>query len=171
LNATGSPEKATALPRIATSDDVAALVRVINRAYRVEDFFVDGDRTTGEEIGRRLGGQAGCFLVVDDDPCRPTGMLAGAVYVEVRGDRGYFGMLAVDPERQKQGLGAALVAAAEELCRAAGCQHLDIDVVNLRQELPPFYAALGFRPLATAPFPTPSKLRQEAYLVQMTKPL
>jgi GNAT superfamily N-acetyltransferase len=99
------------------------------------------------------------------------GDLAGAVYVEIRGHRGYFGLLSVDPGRQKQGLGRALVAAAEGHCREAGCRDMDLDVVNLRQELPAFYSALGYRAVGTAPFPDRAKLTQEAHLVVMTKPL
>ena len=93
------------------------------------------------------------------------------MHVEVRGDRGYFGLLSVDPAHQGQGLGRVLVEAAEARCRAAGCRALDIDVVNLRTELPPFYAKFGFRPTGTTPFPAPSKLKQPVHLVVMSKPL
>jgi GNAT superfamily N-acetyltransferase len=151
--------------RIATSGDVPALVRLINRAYRVEDFFIDGDRTHEEDVRARMARPEGMFLVVDG----PDGRLDAAVNVELRGDRGYFGMLSVDPDRQGQGLGRALVQAAEQHCRAAGCHLLDIEVVNLRHELTAFYAALGFTTSGTAPFPDPRKLRQPAHLVTMSK--
>ena len=54
---------------------------------------------------------------------------------------------------------------------SAGCRFLDLDVVNLRQELPAFYLALGFAPYGTSSFADPDKLRREAHLVLMTKPL
>ena len=154
--------------RLANRDDIPALVRLINAAYRVEDFFIQGDRTTERDIQARLEAPHAAFLVIDGPA---PGGLAGAVYVEIRGHRGYFGLLSVDPVRQGQGLGRALVHAAEAHCRAAGCQALDIDVVNLRRELPAFYARFGFSPTGTTPFPAPDKLRQEAHLVLMTKPL
>jgi GNAT superfamily N-acetyltransferase len=156
------------IARIATADDVAALVLVINAAYRVEDFFVRGDRTSEEDVQARLAAPNGAFLVVD---APGDHMLAGAVYVEIRGDRGHFAMLAVDPARQKQGIARTLVHAVEAHCLAAGCRYLDIDVVNLRRELPPFYDKLGFVPHGTAPFPDATKLRQAAHVVLMTKPL
>jgi hypothetical protein len=59
-------EASTAAPRVATLADVPAIVRVINRAYRVEDFFVDGDRTDDADIRARLSNPAVTFLVIDD---------------------------------------------------------------------------------------------------------
>lgn len=154
--------------RLATPDDVPALVRVINRAYRVEEFFVLGERTTEEDIARRLALPDAAFLVIDDDA---PGRLAGAVFVERRGERGYFGMLSVDPDRQKRGLGRRLVRLAEEHCRAAGCRFMDLDVVNLRLELPAFYRSLGYEDAGHAPFPSEERLRREAHLVIMTRAL
>ncbi len=152
--------------RIATPADVPALVRLINSAYRVEAFFLHGDRTSAPDVISRLEAQSSDFLVIDD-----AGGLAGAVHVEVRGERGYFGLLSVDPSHQGRGLGRVLVEAAEAHCRAAGCRALDIDVVNLRTELPPFYAKFGFRPTGATPFPAPAKLKQPVHLVVMSKPL
>jgi len=156
------------MPRPATTDDVAALVRLINAAYRVEDFFVRGDRTSKEDVRARIAAPHGSFLVIDAPEAHT---LAGAVYVKIHGDRGHFAMLAVDPERQGQGIARALVRAVEDHCLAAGCRYLDIDVVNLRSELPPFYEKLGFLPHGAAPFPDPTKLHRAAHVVLMTKPL
>jgi ribosomal protein S18 acetylase RimI-like enzyme len=141
---------------------------VINAAYRVEDFFVNADRTNETEVHALMTAEHGCFLVVDSkDPDR----LAGSVYVDVRGARGYLGMLAVDPTMQNRGLGRRLATAAEAHCRSAGCHWLDISIVNLRLELSAFYEALGFTPSGTEPFPQPGKLRRDAHLILMSKPL
>ncbi len=153
--------------RPATAEDVPAIVRLVNRAYRVEDFFVSGDRTTVAEIEQKRSHPAGILLVLEEE----DGALAGSVYVEIRGERGYFGLLSIDPDRQGRGLGRVLVRAVEAHCRAAGCRHLDLDVVNLREGLPAFYESLGFVPYGTGPFPTPGKLTREAHVVLMTKPL
>jgi N-acetylglutamate synthase-like GNAT family acetyltransferase len=155
--------------RVADDADVSELVRLINRAYVVEEFFVAGDRTSVSQVRERMTRSSSCFLVADDPMI--DGRLAACVWVERRGDRGYFGMLAVDPDQQGRGLGRSLVAAAEEHCRAAGCRFLDISVVNLRTELPDFYRQLGFGPYGTAPFHEPAKLTRSAHLVLMTKPL
>jgi GNAT superfamily N-acetyltransferase len=154
--------------RVATSADVDALVTVINRAYRVEDFFVFGDRIGAADVAAKMAGTGALFLVSDDAASEQT-RLASAVYVRVTGDRGYFGPLAVDPECQGRGLGKLMVAAAESHCRAQGCRHMDIDVVNLRTELTPFYDALGYTVTGTKEFPTPERLRRPAHLILMTK--
>lgn len=162
----------SANPRLATLDDVAALVRLINEAYRVEDFFIDGDRTHATDVRTKLADPQACFLVIEDDVVDGDATrLAGAVYVDVHGDRGHFGMLAVDPARQGRGLGRALVAAVEAHCRAAGCRQLDLEVVDLRAELAAFYAPLGFAASGATPFPDPKKLRRAAQLTVMTKSL
>jgi len=155
-------------PRRATHADLPGLARLINAAYRVEEFFLRGPRTTEPELRDKLEAPEGAFLVIDG---QAPGELAGAVYVELRGSRGYFGLLSVDPGRQGEGLARLLVNAAEAHCRAAGCVALDIDVVNLRVELPAFYAKFGFLPVSTAPFPTQDKLSQPAHLIVMSKPL
>jgi ribosomal protein S18 acetylase RimI-like enzyme len=155
-------------PRLASDQDAPALARVINLAYRVEDFFVDGDRTDEADVRRRMAKPNAAFLVLDG---AEAGELAAAVFVEIRHGRGYFGMLSVDPSQQQHGLGRKLIAAVEDRCREAGCTFLDIEVVNLREELPAFYRRFGFTPIGETPFTDPAKLRRPAHLVVMTKPL
>ena len=52
-----------------------------------------------------------------------------------------------------------MIAAAEAHCRDAGCVALDINVVNLRTELPPFYRTLGYVETGSAPFTDPRATR------------
>lgn len=154
--------------REATREDIPELVRIINAAFRVEDFFVNGDRTNRVDIAKRMSDPAVRFLVVDAP--RSAG-LAGGVQVDVHGQRGHFAMLAVDPELQGRGLSRLLMNAVEEFCLGAACDDLDIEIVNLREELPAFYVAMGFVSVDTVPFPDMSKLRREAHMVRMTKRL
>lgn len=155
-------------PRLAGPADIPALARVINAAYKVEAFFLKAPRISEADLQATLESPTSIFLILDG---RERGTLAGAVQVELRGERGYFGLLSVDPARQGEGLGRALVEAAEAHCRAAGCVALDIDVVNLRTELPAFYAKFGLVPVSTAPFPAEEKLTRPAHLVVMSKSL
>jgi GNAT superfamily N-acetyltransferase len=153
--------------RLATPDDVPELVRVTNRAYVAEQFCLMGDRTDTNDVTLRM--ESGRFLVIDD-PTRP-GLLLGLVYLSIVDDRGYLGTLSVDPGYQGLGLARALVMAVEDQCRKEGCRFLDLSVVNLRKELFPFYAKLGFTPNAILPFPRPEKMLAPLHLIKMTKPL
>jgi N-acetylglutamate synthase-like GNAT family acetyltransferase len=111
--------------RDATLDDADVLVTLINAAYRVEDFFKLTDRIDRAEVLDKM--QHGRFLVLEERDA-----LAGCVYVEVNDRVGYFGLLSIDPSKQKQGLGARLIGIAEAACREVGCSEMEIWVVDLR---------------------------------------
>jgi GNAT superfamily N-acetyltransferase len=155
----------SAASRTAESGDADSIASLVNAAFRVERFFIDADRTDPDKVRALL--QKGKFLLAEE-----AGTLVGCVYVELRGDRGYFGLLAVDPAHQRAGMGSRLVAAAEEYCRAAGCVFMDLTTVNLRKELPGYYRRLGYVENGTLPFPEdqyPPKM--PCHLVKMSKPL
>jgi GNAT superfamily N-acetyltransferase len=150
--------------RSAIPDDAEALAALISDAYRVEAFFVTGNRITADEVRRCLG--SGSFLILDD-----ADGIAGCVYVRITGETGYFGLLSTSPARQRQGIGARLVAAAEDRCRAAGCREMEIEVVDLRTELPPFYRRLGYTERGTRPFPDPDRATRPCHFIVMRKEL
>jgi GNAT superfamily N-acetyltransferase len=91
------------------------------------------------------------------------------MYLEQRNDRLYLGMLAVHPSQQGRGLGKQMIAAAERHAASLGCRALDIRIVDLRTELPPFYRALGFVDNGTEPLVDPQLLKP-AHFIRMTKP-
>lgn len=157
------------LPRIATTGDVAEIVRVTNAAYVVESFFITGTRTDEDEVRRLIAQPQSWFLVVDD-PGTP-GRLRASVHVEIDGRAGYFAMLAVDPPHQGTGLARLLIQIIEDHCRRAGCTRLDFDIINLRTELPAFYARFGFVQVGTAEMGDQHKLKQPCYRLSMSKPL
>lgn len=152
--------------RFAEESDLPALMALINKAFKVEAFFIERDRLTADEALAYF--RKGLFLLGEDN-----GTLSGVVYVELRGDRSYFGLLSVDPDRQKSGLGRHLIAAAEEFAREMGAHHMDITVVNLRTELSPFYRKLGYVDDGTAPVRAEMvpRLLQPCYFLRMTKRL
>jgi len=157
--------------RLATTDDIPALVRVINRAYVVEAHIFHGDRTDEGEVRERLERPNAGFLVIDAPAGAPgNGTLAGAVFVEIRGVRSYFGMLSVDPDWQGRGFARELIAAAEAHATAAGCEVMDIDVVDQRMELPGFYARFGYAADGSTPYPSASA-KVPVQMIRMTKAL
>ena len=153
----------TASPlRLATAPDASAIAAVINAAFEVERFFVEGSRTNVNEILDSM--RKGTFLVAEGG-----GRMTGCVYFETHGERGYFGLLAVEPGEKGKGLGRLLVADVEDRLRRAGCQAVDIRVVDLRTELMPFYRRLGYEETGTEPFPNPT--RRPCHFIRMSKTL
>lgn len=150
--------------RLARIDEAHQLATLINAAYQKEAFFKIGDRTDAAEVASRLEG--GCFIVADE-----AGDVVGCVYIAIHGEHGYFGMLSVDPARQGSALGRALISAAEKHCRAAGCSEMELEVVNLREELIPWYGRLGYVQFATAPFPQPERASRDCHMLLMKKSL
>jgi GNAT superfamily N-acetyltransferase len=135
----------------------------VNEAYEVEAFFVAGDRTHADEVGRLIDlGQ--CLVAETDDG------LQACVHLSVQGDRGYFGMLAVRPEAQGRGLGQRLIVEVERCAQRAGCQAIDIKVVNLRTDLIAFYERRGYRPVGAEPY-VHRPVLQPCHFVVMTKSL
>jgi len=151
-------------PRVAEPDDIAAITHLINAAFGVERFFIDGDRIDAEKV-RDLFGK-GKFLLAED-----AADVTGCVYVELRGERGYLGLLSVEPSRQRAGLGRRLAIAAEDHLRAAGCRAVDLSVVNVRPELVPFYQRLGYTETGTAPFPAEKHTKMPCHFITMSKTL
>jgi len=97
----------------------------------------------------------------------------GCVYVELRGERAYFGMLAVDPAQQGKGMGRLMTAAAEQYGRNHQCKHMEISVLSLRPELLPFYRNLGYLESGAEEF-RPSRALQaglKCHAIIMSKPL
>lgn len=137
--------------RSAAIADVPQLTAVVNAAFAVET-FLDGRRTDVQGMEAALRGAE--FLVAEAG----AGHIVACVRLEHRDRLGRFGMLAVDPAWQGEGLGQAMVEAAEERFRALGCTHVSITVLSLRPELLPFYRKLGYAETGTEPFRTQRRL-------------
>ena len=149
--------------RRATPADAPSLAKLVNDCYRVERFFVDGDRTNAEEIAAMS--RKGVFLVLEE-----VNGLSAAVYLERRESSIYFGMLSVRADLQGLGLGTRLVRIAEAMGEAMGASEVTLKIVNLREELGRWYRSLGYRDGETAPY-THRAVKQACHFVAMWKPL
>src|SRR6267378_8353831 len=140
-----TPAPANTRIRAAVHGDIDSLACLINSAFRAEQPFIEGDRIDPD--GVRAYMEKGEFLLAED-----SSALIGCIFVELRGDRGYVGLLGVDPSRQGTGLGRKLMDAAENFFREAGCIAVDLRVISARTALPAFYRHLGYVETGTAPF-------------------
>ena len=150
--------------RHAGPGDVEPLSALINVAFRVELPFIDGDRIDPDGVRQYM--KKGTFLLAED-----SAGLAGCVYVELRGNRGYLGLLGVEPRRQGTGLGRKLMAAAENYFRKSGCVAIDLRIISARVPLPAFYRHLGYLETGTAPIPPEVQTKVPCHYVEMSKSL
>jgi GNAT superfamily N-acetyltransferase len=148
--------------RATSAADVDGLALLINAAFRVELPYIEGGRIN--PAGVRAYMEKGKFLLAED-----AASLAGCVYVELRGDRGYLGLLGVAPPRQGTGLGRKLMDAAENYFRRAGCVAVDLRVISARTPLPAFYAHLGYHETGTAPFAPDVPVKVPCQYILMSK--
>ena len=150
--------------RPAEERHVPAITQLVNQAFAVERFFLVGDRLDAAEVRERL--QRGAFLLLED-----SGVIVACVYVELRGESGFIGLLSVEPRRQKSGLSRVLMNAAENYFRRHGCGMAELRIVNLRTELPPYYEHMGYRAAGTETFPPEIPVILPCHLIVMTKAL
>ena len=152
--------------RLATAADAERIISVVNAAFSIED-FLEGTRTDEARLAAMM--EKGEMLLAEDS----AGKLVGAIYYELRGKRGYLGMLAVDPSEQGRGLSRKIVNEAEDRLRAGGCEDVEIIVLNMRPDLLPRYRRFGFVETGTTQF-TPSRTLKpgvECYGIIMVKKL
>jgi predicted N-acetyltransferase YhbS len=153
--------------RLATEADIPRLVPIINAAFTVET-FLEGTRTDIDRLSAYF--LKGKVLLAEDD----SGQLIGSIYTELRGARGYLGMLAVGPAHQRAGHGRTLMLAGEDYLRGKGCNAVDICVIAWRTELPPIYRRFGYVETAIEDFNPSQKLKPgvpPCRSIIMSKPL
>jgi ribosomal protein S18 acetylase RimI-like enzyme len=136
--------------RPAVMADVPAIVALVESAYRgdsgrrgwtTESDLLDGQRTDAADVSARLDQPYGMILLAERD-----GVLLASCHIERRGDSGYFGMFAVDPQQQGDGLGKAVLAEAERIARETWqCRAMHMTVIVQRAELIAFYERRGYR--------------------------
>ena len=142
--------------------DVPSIVALMNRAYRgsgtssgwsTEAGYITGDRTTERLLRADPAAKPAASLLTWRD--QRDGSLKGCVWLEPIGDGAwYLGSLAVDPQRQKGGLGHALLSSAEQRIRERGGKRVRMTVVNVREVLIAWYLRRGYHNTGeTEPFP------------------
>lgn len=83
---------------------------------------------------------SGCFVLED------AGQIRGAVFCHVWGKTGWFGPLAVVPEKHHLGLGKYLVEAAINFLKEAGCQTIGLETNPRSNRNIGFYGKMDFEP-------------------------
>lgn len=169
--------------RLAGARDVPAIVSLVESAYRgdasragwtTEADLLDGQRTDAAAVSAVVRSPGSAMLVAE-----AGGMLAGCCQLERRPEgRAYFGMFAVQPGRQGQGWGRAILAEAERLARDDwGARSMVLTVICQRLDLIAWYERRGYtRTGGRRPFPYGDERfgipkRPDLSFVELAKPL
>ena len=91
------------------------------------------------DIARKMAADPEKLLVAVDH-----GGVVGTVMAGYDGHRGWINYLAVDPPLRRRGIGTALMAAAEEALRRAGCPKINLQVRASNAAVIAFYERMGF---------------------------
>ena len=92
-----------------------------------------------KDIARKLCVSPELFLVG-----LAEGRVVATVMAGYEGHRGWFNYLGVDPAIRRQGLGRAIVVAAEHLLTEQGCPKINLQVRDFNQGAIGFYRSLGY---------------------------
>jgi ribosomal protein S18 acetylase RimI-like enzyme len=144
--------------RPATHDDVDAVLDLVESAYRgdasrqgwtTEADLLDGQRTDRDGVRATIDKDGSIIVLAERD-----GELLGCANLERQGNAAYFGMFAVRPGLQGQGIGDAILRECERMARDWGLASVRMTVIWTRTELIDFYQRRGYAATGErAPFP------------------
>jgi ribosomal protein S18 acetylase RimI-like enzyme len=133
---------------IATLEDISALEKLINSAYRgetskqgwtTEANLLEGKRITEAELTEIIKNKENTILKYTDNE-----QIIGSVLLVNKGNKLYLGMLTVSPELQNSGIGKNLLQEAEVHALALGLPKIVMTVISIREELIAWYNRHGF---------------------------
>ncbi|MFL5742165.1 MAG: GNAT family N-acetyltransferase [Flavisolibacter sp.] len=165
---------------IASADDVAQLVPLINSAYRGEEAkmgwtheadLIEGTKRIDEVslLEMMQNPNASILKIMEQQK------IIGCVYLEKKGSRMYLGMLTVSPRIQGKGTGKQLLRAAEDFAVEKNCRLIEMTVISARTELIDWYRRNGYHNTGiTKPFPDDGrfgKTRRKIEFIVMEKKL
>jgi len=156
----------------AIPDDIPELVVLINSAYRGEasrkGWTTEADLITGEirtdesDLEMQIN-QPGALMFKCTNENKE---ITGCVYLKIKDEKLYLGLLTVLPEKQGLGIGKILLRFAEKHARQNQCRYIQMYVIDLRFELIEWYEKHGYSTTGKIkPFPS------EAGFGKPTRPL
>lgn len=142
--------------RNATPLDAAAVVNLVNLAYRTEggwtteSHLVIGDRLIEEDYLLSLKKSDQLILLAEKDD-----EVVGCIEIKMQGIQAQLGMLAVLPQEQDQGIASDLLDQAEKIAKTHfNATEAFMLVLDVRKDLLEYYFRKGYeRANEYAPFP------------------
>jgi GNAT superfamily N-acetyltransferase len=145
--------------RAATAADTAAIVHLVESAYRgdasragwtTEADFLDGRRTSAEDVTACLARTRSRIVLAEH-----AGALQACAHVAEEDGCGYFGMFAVQPGLQGGGIGKQVLAECERIAHHDWqLPAMRMTVIDIRDTLIAYYQRRGYhRTGVFKPFP------------------
>lgn len=135
---------------MAVKADVPALTQLINSAYRGKESlagwtseadFISGEvRTLPQDVEKSITDPQSVILKY----CEKEALL-GSVKLERKYNKIFLSMLSVKPTHQANGIGKALMKAADEYTIAQGLSQIYMTVISIREELIEWYKRRGYK--------------------------
>ncbi|TRX35043.1 GNAT family N-acetyltransferase [Flavobacterium sp. ZT3R18] len=142
----------------ATLEDVSALEKLINSAYRgetskqgwtTEANLLEGKRITEDELSKTIQNKENTILKFAEN-----NRIMGCVLLVKKENQLYLGMLTVSPELQNSGIGKKLLQEAEIYALTLGLPKIIMTVISIREELIAWYKRHGYADTGVRePFP------------------
>lgn len=164
--------------RNATSHDVAAVLNIVNLAYRTEggwtteSHLVVGDRLVEDDYLLALQQKNQRIILAEKN-----NKVVGCIEIKMEGAQAHLGMLAVLPNQQNEGIASQLLAHAEALAKEEfkAIQSV-MFVLDVRSELLQYYYRKGYqRADEYMPFPVDlnvgKPINQNLMFEKIVKPL
>lgn len=132
----------------AASDDIPALEKLINSAYRgetskkgwaTEADLLAGKRITLDQLEEIFEDKNNTILKFTEN-----NQIIGSVLLTDKGDKLYLGMLAISPELQNKGIGKKILHEAEVHARSLGLSKIVMTVISIREKLIEWYNRHGY---------------------------
>ncbi|MBF4471563.1 GNAT family N-acetyltransferase [Flavobacterium sp. HJJ] len=132
----------------AASDDIPALEKLINSAYRgetskkgwaTEADLLAGKRITLDQLNEIFKDKNNTILKFTEN-----NQIIGSVLLTDKGDKLYLGMLAISPELQNKGIGKKILHEAEVHARSLGLSKIVMTVITIREKLIEWYNRHGY---------------------------
>ncbi len=164
----------------ASIKDCHDLEKLVNSAYRGESSkqgwtteadLLGGVRTTKASLQKLLEDPASVIMKYTDD----NQQIQGCIYLQIKKEKLYLGMLTVSPSLQDKGVGKQMLFFAETYAKENKCTAITMTVIYSRTELISWYARHGYQPTGeTEPFPTDPAFglpKQPLHFIVMEKPI
>jgi len=136
--------------RPATSQDLDALSRLVNSAYRgesskkgwtTEEHLLGGQRTDPKSLAETIANPGSVILLLFQED-----QMIGCVNLQKREGSTYLGMLTIDPTLQAGGIGRQLLQLGEQWARKNWLStKMEMTVISVRKELIAWYERRGYQ--------------------------